>query len=154
MVFNASFAQTAAGSVATGTCATGTYGQPQRQCNSDGTWATTLLRNPCSSSMSPCAWRPVNGAAALTLLTLALCDRGGALHSQLVPVSDQRQQCQLEQRCGRCNVHRHLRRWLQRYPTAPVQHCWLGQRHHRMHAYVVSVPVRLTWVALGLTTGR
>jgi hypothetical protein len=49
----ASFAEAVAGTIATGVCASGTYGRPQRQCDLAGAWAPALLRNPCSPSPCP-----------------------------------------------------------------------------------------------------
>jgi hypothetical protein len=45
---NATFSTAVAGTVAVGTCAPGLFGLPQRQCQLDGFWAPSLLRNPCS----------------------------------------------------------------------------------------------------------
>ena len=64
-LINATFPATSAGSIAVGTCAAGSYGLPQRQCLTNGTWASGLLANPCSSGRSaeparsaPCSRRP------------------------------------------------------------------------------------------------
>ena len=49
----ASFPITYAGSIATGTCVAGKNGLPQRQCYINGTWAPSILLNPCSADTCP-----------------------------------------------------------------------------------------------------
>ena len=48
---NATFPTTIAGTVAVGTCKSGWFGLPQRQCQLDGTGAATVLRNPGSRTL-------------------------------------------------------------------------------------------------------
>jgi hypothetical protein len=46
----ASYGKTLAGTVAVGTCAAGLNGLPQRQCQLNGAWDSTVLANPCSGT--------------------------------------------------------------------------------------------------------
>jgi hypothetical protein len=47
------FPKTPATQIAIGTCRSGRNGFPQRQCFANGTWADTVLENPCSENTCP-----------------------------------------------------------------------------------------------------